>query len=138
MTAFVLDNSVSMRWFFESGSHPYADAILNRLMALGDEAIVPNLWPYEVSAVLSRAVSKTGIDAQKVSDFLDDLELMPIVVENTPTRRIFSDVHQLAITYRLTSYDAAYLELALRHNLALATLDTELITACGQAGVQIR
>jgi hypothetical protein len=50
----VLDNSVAMRWCFESGAHPYADSILDRL-ATGDTAMVPVLWFYEASAVLSRA-----------------------------------------------------------------------------------
>lgn len=77
MTIFVLDNSVTMRRFFDSGSHPYADAILNRLTTLGDEAIAPAIWPYEVSAVLSRAVTKNGIDAENAADFLDDLKKAP-------------------------------------------------------------
>jgi len=57
-----------------------------------------------------------------------------------PTRkvqRIFSDVHRLALTYQLTSYDAAYLELALRRNLSLASLDDDLVRASERAGVLI-
>lgn len=50
---FILDNSVAMRWCFESAAHPYADGILNRLAA-GEDALVPVLWFYEASAVLSR------------------------------------------------------------------------------------
>jgi len=51
--------------------------------------------------------------------------------------RILTDVHRLAVTYRLTSYDAAYLELALRRKLPLATLDEDLVRACKMAGVDV-
>ena len=54
MTVFVLDNSVTMRWCFDSGNHPYADSILRQLAAPNGEAIVPILWRYEVSSVLAR------------------------------------------------------------------------------------
>jgi predicted nucleic acid-binding protein len=108
------------------------------MTVLGDEAIVPVLWLYEVSAVLARAQIKDGIDAKEVTDFLDDLEALPVAIDGESADYIFSDVHRLALTYRLTSYDAAYLELALRRNLPLATLDAELITACASAGVQVR
>ena len=50
---------------------------------------------------------------------------------------VFTDVHRLALSYRLTSYDAAYLELAIRLNLPLATLDDELIRAARAAGVTV-
>jgi hypothetical protein len=52
VTLFVLDNSVTMRWFFDSGTHVYADAILADLQSLTNEAVVPILWRYETSAVL--------------------------------------------------------------------------------------
>jgi predicted nucleic acid-binding protein len=126
-----------MRWFFDGGSHDYADAVLDRLSVSNDQAIVPLLWFYEVSAVLSRAVTKNGIDARKVSDFFDDLEALPITLDDESTRRVLTDVHRLAVMYRLTSYDAAYLETALRRALPLATLDAELIAAARTAGVVI-
>jgi predicted nucleic acid-binding protein len=65
------------------------------------------------------------------------LEGLPIRVDPESSRRISSDVHQLAVSYRLTSYDAAYLELALRRALLLATLDNELIAACRQVGIVV-
>jgi predicted nucleic acid-binding protein len=137
VTIFVLDNSVTMRWFFEAGSHPYADAILKDLIASASEAIVPILWRYEVSAVLARAQLKGTIPAQEVADFIEDLQALPIHLDHDSDLRIFSDVHRLATTYRLTSYDAAYLELAQRRSLPLATLDADLIVACNRAGVPV-
>jgi predicted nucleic acid-binding protein len=135
VTIFVLDNSVTMRWFFDGGNHPYADAVLFDLMSSTGEAVVPVLWCYEVSAVLARAHSKGAIPVQDASDFIDDLQALPIHVDDESEKHIFRDVHQLAIAYRLTSYDAAYLELALRRNLPLATLDDELKIAAASAGV---
>ncbi|MDR3461226.1 MAG: type II toxin-antitoxin system VapC family toxin [Beijerinckiaceae bacterium] len=135
MTIFVLDNSVTMRWFFDDGNHPYADAMLFDLMSPTGEAVVPVLWRYEVSAVLARACSKGAIPAKDAMDFIDDLQALPILVDDESEKHIFRDVHRLAIIYKLTSYDAAYLELALRRNLPLATLDDELKIAAVNAGV---
>ena len=137
MTVFVLDNSIAMRWAFHGGAHPHADAILRDLQSLTNEAVVPILWRYEASAVLAAAQNKGTIPAHEVALFLQDLEGLPIRVDPESSRRIFSDVHHLAVTYQLTSYDAAYLELALRRALPLATLDSELIAACRQVGIVV-
>jgi predicted nucleic acid-binding protein len=85
--------------------------------------------------VLAAAQNKGTIPAHEVALFLQDLEGLPIRVDPESSRRIFSDVHQLAVTYRLTSY--AYLELALRRALPLATLDNELIAACRKVGIVV-
>jgi predicted nucleic acid-binding protein len=135
VTVFVLDNSVAMRWCFESGAHAHADNVLQQLESDDGEAFVPVLWRYEVSAVLARAQNTGVLTAQKVTEFLENLQALNIIVDTDGSDRIFTDVHQLAITHRLTSYDAAYLELALRRNLPLATLDRDLLRACKTAGV---
>jgi predicted nucleic acid-binding protein len=137
VTVFVLDNSIAMRWAFATGAHPHADAILRDLQLQGSEAVVPVLWRYEASAVLAVAQTRGTIPAHEVAFFLQDLEGLPIRIDPESSRRIFSDVHWLAVSYRLTSYDAAYLELALRRALPLATLDNELIAACHKAGVSV-
>lgn len=138
MTTFVLDASVTMGWFFDGAAHAHADGILRDLESQTSEAVVPLLWRYEVSAVLSREQNRGTVPPDKVVLFLEALKALPITADNEGAERIFFDAHQLAVTYRLTSYDAAYLELALRRNLPLATLDAELIAACGIAGVQVR
>jgi predicted nucleic acid-binding protein len=74
---------------------------------------------------------------QRVKDFFDDLAALPIMVDTNTTEAVFAEIHRLAVTYRLTSYDAAYLELAMRKKLPLATLDDELRKACISAGVSI-
>jgi predicted nucleic acid-binding protein len=136
VTAFVLDNSVTMRWCFDSGTHAYADNVLRQLNS-GAEALVPVLWRYEVSSVLARAQNTAIINAQSVANFLTNISALNIITDMEGTDHILGDVHQLAVTYRLTTYDAAYLELTLRKNLALATLDDDLRKACLKAGGSI-
>jgi predicted nucleic acid-binding protein len=133
---FVLDNSVAMRWCFEGAAHPYADSILQQLAA-GDDALVPVLWFYEASAVLARAQSRGLLAAVKANEFIVELQALNTHADEESAARIFSDVHRLAVAGRLTSYDAAYLELALRRNLPLATLDDDLIRASRLAGVAV-
>jgi predicted nucleic acid-binding protein len=136
VTSFVLDNAVTMRWCFENAAHTYADAILSRLEA-GAEAAAPVLWLYEVSAVLARAQNLGSLTAAKASDFTGALKAPNIAIDSNGMERILTDVHRLAIAHRLTSYDAAYLELALRQNLPLATLDADLIRASKEAGAVV-
>ena len=125
-----------MRWCFENTTHAYADLLLSRLEA-GEGAIVPVLWLYEVSAVLARAQNLGSLNAVKASDFIGALKALDIAIDHDGTERVLTDVHRLAIAHRLTSYDAAYLELALRQNLPLATLDADLIRACKEAGAAV-
>lgn len=135
MTVFVLDNSVTMRWCFQNAAHPYADGVLQQLATGG--ALVPVLWRYEVSAVLAKSQKDGILTGQKVAEFLGTLNKLNITVDAEGSDRILTDVHHLAVAYRLTSYDASYLELALRKNLSLATLDNELIDASEAAGVAL-
>jgi predicted nucleic acid-binding protein len=137
VTGFVLDNSVTMRWCFDHGSHAYADAILQRLIAADSEAFVPILGCYEVSAVLARAQNAGTLSTQKAMEFMEDLQALNIVVDAHTSFGILTDVHRLALSYRLSSYDAAYLELSLRLNVPIATLDAELRRACKNAGVSV-
>jgi predicted nucleic acid-binding protein len=132
LTAFVLDNSVTMRWCFQNAAHPYADSVLHQLAS--GEALVPVLWRYEVSAVLAKSQKDGILTSEKAEAFLTTLKSFNIVLDHDGPGHIFTDVHRLAVTYRLTSYDAAYLELVIRKKLPLATLDAELIAACKAAG----
>ena len=137
MTDFVLDNSVTMRWCFDGGAHAYADSVLEHLATQQRVAIVPVLWRYEVSAVLARAEVKGWVSGVKVLDFLRELVALDIQVDAESGERVLTDVHRVALRHRLTSYDAAYLELAQRRGLPLATLDDELRAASLSAGVAL-
>ena len=121
-----------MRWCFENATHVYAESVLQTLAS--GEAIVPILWRYEATAVLAKAQKGGIITEAKADAFLAVLQSLNITLDREGADRILTDVHRLAVTYRLTSYDAAYLELAIRKKLPLATLDTELISACKSAG----
>jgi predicted nucleic acid-binding protein len=121
-----------MRWCFETPRIHMRTAFLETLT--GGEAVVPILWRYEVSAVLAKAQKDGIISATKVGEFLALLQSFNIRVDVESAEYILTDVHRIAVTWRLTSYDAAYLELAMRRQLPLATLDAELIRACKAAG----
>ena len=125
-----------MRWCFESAIHPYAESVLQRLAA-GEDAVVPVLWYYEASAVLAREQNRGTLSSDKADEFLAELQALNIRVDDESAVRIFTAVHRLALVHRLTTYDAAYLELALRRNLPLATLDDDLIRASAAAGVSV-
>ena len=118
-----------MRWCFKNTALPYADNILKQLIA-GDQAHVPVLWLYEVASVLAKGQKNKSISAFDASDFITDLEALDIIVDSESADHVLTEVHRLAVTYGLTGYDAAYLELALRKNLPLATLDVELTEVC--------
>ena len=137
MTNFVLDNSVTMRWCFDSGTHANAEGILERIASRRSVAIVPVLWRYEVSAVIARAETRGWLTSAKAADFLNRLDALDVQVDAESSERVLTDVHRIALQYRLTSYDAAYLELAQRRGLPLATLDEELRAACASAGVSV-
>ena len=126
-----------MRWCFDETANPYAEFILERLESGSDDALVPVMWLYEASAVLSRAQNRGTLAAQKAGEFIDELQSLNIATDPESTARIFPDVHRVAVTYRLTSYDASYLELAIRRGLPLATLDDGMIRASRAAGVSV-
>ena len=136
MTAFVLDNSVTMRWCFENTSTPYAEEVLEQLL-VGQQAHVPVLWLYEVVSVLSKAQRNGSITTDKAHGFLEDIRSLDITVDDESFGYIFGDVHRLAVQHGLSGYDAAYLELAIRMGLPLATLDEDLQKAAETAGVEL-
>lgn len=135
MTPFVLDTSVALAWCFEDESTPGSKALIETL--LNQSARVPPLWRWEVASALLSAERRGRIEPAAASRFLDLLERLPIQVDPDATRQAFQSTWQLARTHDLTSYDAAYLELALRLGLPLATRDRALATAAEAAGVRL-
>ena len=138
MTAFVLDNSVAMRWLLASAKAPdqrYAESVLKSLA--NAEAIVPNLWHLEAANVLLGATNRNEIEVAEVERFTVQLENLPISVDTLTAHQVFGHTISLAKAYRLSSYDAAYLELALREGLPLATLDKDLLRAAKRSDVDI-
>jgi predicted nucleic acid-binding protein len=136
MAAFVIDASATLPWCFADEATEATNALLTRLRA-GDEAIVPAHWPAEVANALLIASRRRRIHSEDVRQFLEDLEVLPIRVDTTTKNQVRARVFPLAEQYELTVYDAAYLELAIRENLPLATLDTDLRKASRAAGVSL-
>ncbi len=138
MTSFVLDNSVAMRWLLESNKKSdqnYAESVLTSLIEF--KALVPNLWHLEASNVLLGAEKRKEVGTGEVERFISQLENLPLRVDALTSHQSFNRIMVLARSYKLSSYDAAYLELALREGLPLATLDKGLIKAARKADVEI-
>jgi predicted nucleic acid-binding protein len=138
MTDFVLDNSVVMRWLLESertSDQKYAENVLKSMVNSG--AMVPNLWQLEVVNVLVAAESRCDVSLGEMERFLSQLENLPINTDSLTARHAFSRTLALARAYTISSYDAAYLELAIRAGLPLASLDKKLIRAAKKTDVRI-
>ncbi len=135
MAEFILDCSLTMAWCFASEQTPRTQALLSRLTT--DEALVPSLWPLEVANVLLVGERRGKITLAQSAQFVAALRSLPIVVEPDTAGRIWDQVLPLAREHRLSSYDAAYLELTLRTGLALATLDANLQKVAKALGVAV-
>lgn len=129
----VVDNSVVMAWCFGDVGGPYAEQVLE---ALADqEALVPAIWPLEVANVLVAAERRRRLTAADSARFLDLLGKLPITVLQEPPERTFGPILSLARETGLSSYDASYLDLAMREGLPLATLDEALAKTARSQGV---
>lgn len=134
---FVLDNSVVMRWLFGDGEPAaieYSNHILDLLAQEENGAIVPCIWALEVGNVIVRAESRGLLPEARSAAFLGILQNMPIDIDARSNQQALGDTLQLARRYKLSTYDASYLELALREGLALATNDDALRKALASAG----
>ena len=124
MTKFVLDCSVTISWLFEDEASKTTDNILDKLKENG--AYVPNLWHLEVANVLIQASKRGRIETKTIPERLNVLSMLPIKTDIETHHKAFTTIIYLAEEQKLTSYDAAYLELALRRNFPIATKDTAL------------
>jgi predicted nucleic acid-binding protein len=135
--SFVLDTSVTMRWFFGDGKPAelaFAARVLDALRT--DTAIVPVTWGLEVANVMARAEARALVTEARSGEFLELLDGVSIEVDAATFTHARSTTLQLARRHKLSAYDASYLELALRRGLPLATLDEDLQKAAKKAGVK--
>ncbi len=133
---FVLDCSVAMTWFFEHDATSETDALLGRL-AVADAAIVPQHWLLEVTNVLLAAEAAKKKKPAESMEFLSLLGKLAIEPDAETARHVAGTTIALARKHRLTSYDAAYLELAMRRGVPLATLDQALRKAAAKEGAAV-
>jgi predicted nucleic acid-binding protein len=133
--SFVLDSSVALGWVLPDEGTAYADELLERLIAEG--AVVPPIWPLEIGNVLLVALRRGRIRQEEFETMIERLARLPIEVDIGATDHALAGVLLLAAQLGLTTYDAAYLDLAQRRNLPLATLDKRLRTACATAKLEV-
>lgn len=134
MSGLVLDCSVAISWCFEDEAAAETDALLHRVRDEG--ASVPALWRWEVANVLLTAMRRGRITAGEAHARLTLLGALPIATDAEGPSRAWREALLLAQTHGLTAYDAAYLELALRLNVPLATKDADLMRAASAMGLQ--
>lgn len=130
---FVIDASVALAWCFADELSETADAALGRLEH--ETAIAPAIWPLEVANGLRTAERRGRLDLADVARVRDLLLALPVEVEAVDLRRALGEVSELARSLELTAYDAAYLALAARRGLSLATVDDRLRQAATSSGV---
>ncbi len=138
MIKFVLDNSVAMRWLLSTrkkADQSYANKVLQGMVDC--EALVPHLWHLEATNVLLSAEKRGELSIGDVERFVSQLEKLPIQVDPLTAQQASGRILSLARSYRLSSYDASYLELVIREGLPLATLDKNLLKAAKKAEVPL-
>jgi predicted nucleic acid-binding protein len=135
MAVLVLDSSVAGSWCFRDETTDQTAAVLDLVAA--DGAAVPNLWHLEIANVLLAAERRGRITSADVDIQIGVLAKLPLDLDSATAHAAAGDILALARAHRLTTYDAAYLELALRRRLPLATLDKTLRGAAGRAGVAV-
>ena len=132
---FVLDCSVTMAWFFEDEATPAIDALLDQLNQ-GGQAVVAQHWLLEVGNTLLMSERRKRSTLADSVHFLSILGALAVDTDKETGANATSATLALARSHGLTLYDGAYLELAIRRKLPLATLDKELRAAAKEVGVK--
>ena len=135
MTELVLDASVALSWCFKNEATTVGDRVLERLADAA--ASVPAIWHLEIANVLALSERRGRITPANSSEFIGLLETLVIVIDEETPSRALGRVLDLARTERLTAYDAAYLELAMRLGIPLASKDADLCDAAERLGVTV-
>jgi predicted nucleic acid-binding protein len=133
--ALIIDCSVTMCWLFADEATPHTIALLDRLAR--ETALVPEWWFLEVTNVLALAERKGRINSERSATFIAQLSKLDIETDSEGSARAFAHLLPMCQTHQLTSYDAMYLDLALRRRLPLATLDEPLRKAAKKLGVKL-
>ena len=132
---FVVDNSVVMAWCFADEGDGYAESVLDSLTS--GRAYVPAVWPLEVGNVLLSSERRGRLSRAAAVRFLALLSDLPISVEQETPERMLKEIISLAYDHDLSTYDASYLDLAMRLDLPLATRDAPLIRAAEHCKVRV-
>jgi len=131
----VIDSSIAIAWCFHDEKDDYSQAILDALAT--EAAFVPALWHLEVANTLVVGERRKRSTQADTATWLGFLAALPIAIDEDTMIHAFADTIHLARRYNLSAYDAAYLELAMRRDLPLATLDEKLKTAAEASGTML-
>jgi predicted nucleic acid-binding protein len=132
---FVLDGFVALAWFFEDEADAYAESVADSLARVS--ALVPSHWHLEVANALVVGERRKRTTEAKSTRFLTLLAALPIRADELTPDKAWHETIALARAHSLSAYDAAYLELALRRDLAIATLDGPLRKAMRVVGIPL-
>lgn len=135
MERIVLDANFALSWLFHESADEVSDGVAGEIRRL--RFVVPGIWKIEIANALlvaerRKRSTKTDTDAWQIY-----LARLPVTEDLKTSAFALVDTIDLAREYGLTVYDAAYLELALRESIPLATLDAELKKATKAAGVEL-
>jgi predicted nucleic acid-binding protein len=135
LTGVVVDASTALAWCFPDESSEYADGVLVALD--GKTVLVPAVWALEIVNAVLVGERQKRLRQPEIRRFATLLESLSLVQDRQPIGVYVSNVQPLAREYSLSAYDAAYLELSIRHGAPLATLDGKLQKAAKQAGIKL-
>lgn len=135
LSEIVVDASAALGWFL----HDEPESVATRSLALLETrtAVVPALWPIEIANALTVAMRRARITESELGKISSLLRALPVAVDETPVLGLFGEIIVLAQRHGISAYDATYLELALRLNAPLLTLDRELSAAAAQSGLPV-
>jgi predicted nucleic acid-binding protein len=136
LSRFVLDASVVLTWCFPDEQSQKAE-IISEKIAAGERPVVTAFWPHEVLNALFMGERPKRLTPELTKAFLQDLQRMRVDVEATIAASVFEAIQDLCGKHGLTSYDAPYLELAMREKCPLATLDDDVIRAAKAFGLNL-
>lgn len=133
---FTVDASFALAWVLKDEATAATDKVLDSL-GRGSKAFVPALWHWEIANALLGVERRKRATNAEVGRHLTLLQSYPIEIDEVAVHRAWAATHSLAQQYKLTSYDAAYLELAIRRGLPLASLDTDLLSAAKAEKIEV-
>ena len=136
MSAFVLDASITIGWMLDRPV-PARASLARKLIIAGEVPVVPVLWRHEVSNAVVMSERRGRLTAAQLKTLMADLEEFSYRLEVDPLNVRVSTLIETARRTNLTVYDAAYLELAARRRLPLATLDDKLREAARRAALEL-
>ncbi len=135
MSQWIVDASLALGWYLkDEEDRAYNLSVLAGLRE--NEALVPFLWLYEVSNGLVMANRRKRVSMEELEEIMGSIRALPITVDPPNTTTVL-ELPALALKHQLTVYDTAYLELAIRYKLPIATRDNALKRAMTSCGIEI-